>query len=322
MRALYERAKAHQWNATTDLPWDTPVDPLDPSRPIVPPVFIDRGTAAACGIPLTEAEHRRLLASFTSWLLSQFLHGEQGALFAAAQVTESVQFFDGKLYGSTQVMDEGRHVEVFHRYLTEKLGKLYPVNDNLYVILDALLGDARWDMKFLGMQIMIEGLALGAFGVLYQVTAEPLLRALLRGVMRDEVRHVHYGVLALREHVRTLSGRERREREDWAFEVALLLRDRFLAYELFDEWFAGTRVSRRAWRTFVNRSPGMRRFRHVMFFRLLPNLRAIGLLSDRVRPRYEAAGLAEYFHGPSADALTHEGVIAELEAAPPLEAGR
>src|SRR5215471_16012798 len=134
---------------------------------------------------------------------------------------------DGKLYGSSQVVDEGRHVEVFHRYLSRKLEKTYQINDNLYVVIDALMRDPRWDIKFLGMQIMIEGLALGAFGVIYQHTAEPLLKALLRGVMRDEVRHVHFGVLALREHIAHLSDRERREREDWAFEIAPLLRNRF-----------------------------------------------------------------------------------------------
>ena len=118
-------------------------------------------------------------ASLTSWMLSQFLHGEQGALFAACQVTEAVCWMDGKLYGSTQVVDEGRHVEVFHRYLVEKLGKLYAINDNLYTIIDALMTDGRWDLKFLGMQIMIEGLALGAFGTMRQSTKEPLLKELL-----------------------------------------------------------------------------------------------------------------------------------------------
>jgi hypothetical protein len=321
MRELYERAKAKQWNGSTDLPWETSVDPMDAARPIIPAALLDRATAERHGIALTVEEHRKLLHDFTAWVLSQFLHGEQGALFAAAQVTEAVQFFDGKLYGSSQVMDEGRHVEVFHRYLSEKLGKLYPVNDNLYVILDALLSDSRWDMKFLGMQIMIEGLALGAFGVIYQHTHEPLLKALLAGVMRDEVRHVHYGVLALREHVAGLSDAERREREDWAFEVALLLKNRFLAYEVYDEWFAGTRVSRRQWRAFISDAPGMRAFRHIMFHRLVPNLREIGLLTGRVRARYAEAGLDRYFEGPAADRLTDEQLVSELDAAPRIDGG-
>jgi hypothetical protein len=149
-----------------------------------------------------------------AWMLSQFLHGEQGALFAAAQVTEAVPGLDAKLYGSTQVVDEGRHVEVFHTYLTRKLGKLYRIDDNLYVIVDALMTDARWDVKFLGMQIMIEGLALGAFGNIRRVTGDPLLRDVLRLVITDEARHVHFGVLALeRLYTCELSEKERRERE-------------------------------------------------------------------------------------------------------------
>src|SRR5258706_13985276 len=178
------------------------------------------------GVKPSQAEQQKFLYSLASWLLSQFLHGEQGALFAAAQVTEAVQFFDGKLYGSTQVMDEGRHVEVFHRYLDQKLNKLYQVNDNLFVIIDSLMTDSRWDMKFLGMQIMVEGLALGAFGTIYKITREPLLKQLLKMVIQDEARHVHYGVLALREHfTKVLSESERREREQWAFEVSILMRN-------------------------------------------------------------------------------------------------
>ena len=246
-------------------------------------------------------------------MLSQFLHGEQGALFAAAQVTEAVQFFDGKFYGATQVMDEGRHVEVFHRYLDTKLNKLYQVNDNLFVIIDALMHDGRWDMKFLGMQIMIEGVALGAFSLLYRETKEPLLRELLRNVIQDEARHVHYGVLALREHiVKELSDAERREREDWAFEVALLMRNRFLAYEVYEEHFEGS-MTRAQWRSIVTHSPGMERFRHLMFGRMVPNLREIGLLTDRIRPHYARVGLEPYFGGVAADQLTGDQMLKELD---------
>jgi hypothetical protein len=249
-------------------------------------------------------------------MLSQFLHGEQGALMAAAQVTEAVQFFDGKLYGGTQVVDEARHVEVFHRYLDTKLDKLYQVNDNLFVIIDALMTDSRWDMKFLGMQIMVEGLALGAFGTLYKITREPLLKQLLKMVIQDEARHVHYGVLALREHItKHLSDSERREREDWSFEVALLMRNRFMAYEVYEEWFAGA-LPRTAWRELITRAPGMEEFRHVMFSRLVPNLREIGLLSDRVQARYAEVGLLRYASGLAADRLSGDAMLAELDRAP------
>jgi hypothetical protein len=158
-------------------------------------------------------------------------------------------------------------------------------------------------MKFLGMQIMVEGLALGAFGTLYRQTKEPLLKVLLKNVIQDEARHVHYGVCALREHfTKHISERERQEREDWAFEVALLMRNRFMAYEIYEEWFEG-RMSRAEWRHFVTVAPGMDQFRTVMFSRLVPNLREIGLLTPRVMARYEQVGLMKYFGGLSADKL-------------------
>jgi hypothetical protein len=313
MAELYRRAKRGQWDGD-DLPWSTFVDPVSPEVRLLPDDFLAWDVLSRAGVKLDKKERRELLADTSCWLLSQFLHGEQGALFAAAQVTEAVQFFDGKLYGSTQVMDEARHVEVFLRYLESKLGKLYQINDNLYVIIDALMADSRWDMKFLGMQIMVEGLALGAFGMMYQVSEEPLLRSLLKNVIQDEARHVHYGVVALREHItKELSEAERAEREAWAFEVALLMRNRFLVYELFDERFEGL-MSRATWREVVTQSPGLDRFRAVMFSRLLPNLREIGLLSDKIRPAYEQAGLARFFTGLAADKLTGDGMIAELDA--------
>lgn len=312
MAELYRRAKQGQWDADA-LPWAIDVDPLNPEVPLLPEWFLDADSLAnQIGTKFSAREQLEFRYSVASWVLSQFLHGEQGALFAAAQVTEAVPFFDGKLYGATQVMDEGRHIEAFHRYLDQKLGRLYQVNDNLFVIIDSLMTDGRWDMKFLGMQIMVEGLALGAFSVLHRVTREPLLRQLLQMVIQDEARHVHYGVLALREHNRQLGERERQEREDWAFEVALLMRNRFMAYEVYEEWFEGL-ISREQWRKFITEARGMKMFRRVMFERLVPNLREIGLLTARIMPYYEKVGLLQYMDGLAADKLTAEQMLLDLE---------
>ncbi|HEU4538950.1 MAG TPA: ferritin-like domain-containing protein, partial [Polyangiaceae bacterium] len=183
MRELYRRAKQNQWDGEMALDWSIDVDPLNPEVALIPyEYFASERVGRKLGATRDSALDLKLRYELTAWMLSQFLHGEQGALHAAAQVTESVQWMDGKFYAATQVMDEARHVEVFHRYLETKLGKLYAVNDNLFVIIDALMHDARWDMKFLGMQIMVEGLALGAFGTLYKQTKEPLLKELLRYV--------------------------------------------------------------------------------------------------------------------------------------------
>ncbi len=308
MAKLYEAAKVSQWNATTDVDWSTSVDPDDPERPLLPDSYVP-----VKGLPIWEnlsrKEKNKQIHAITSWMLSQFLHGEQGALFAACQVTTAVPWTDGKLYGSTQVVDEGRHVEVFHGYLTRKLEKLYEINDNLYVIIDALMTDSRWDVKFLGMQIMIEGLALGAFGTLRKMTREPLLKEILKLVITDEARHVHYGVLSIQEFVeKGISERERHEREDWAFEVALLLRNRFLAHEFYDEFY-GHAMTRKEWDQIVLRSDMMEMFRKTMFKRIIPNLKRIGLLSDRVRPHYQQYGLLDFEHGRAAPDLTAQDLI-------------
>jgi hypothetical protein len=304
---LFDAAKDAQWHPQKDLDWSTPVDPLCLEVPLLPEDFLpvaklDRYRTAS------REQKAQELRGITAWLLSQFLHGEQGALFAACQVTEAVPWLDGKLYGSTQVMDEGRHVEVFHAYLTQKLEKKYEINDNLYVVIDALMTDRRWDMKFLGMQIMIEGLALGAFGMIQQKTREPLLKQMLTYVITDEARHVHYGVLALQEYIAQLSEKERREREAWAFEVSLLLRNRFFAHEFYDEFY-GHAMSRREWERLVLESEMMAMFRRTMFKRVIPNLKRIGLLSERIRPKYAELGLLQYEHGKAAPELTAADLV-------------
>jgi len=308
MARLYEAAKASQWNATTDLDWSVDVDPESAERPIIPDALLPLAEHPAFK-RLTPREKGRQRSGLMAWMLSQFLHGEQGALFAAAQVTEAVPWLDAKLYGSTQVVDEGRHVETFHTYLSRKLERIYEINDNLYVVIDALMTDARWDLKFLGMQIMIEGLALGAFGFLRGATSEPLLKQLLTYVITDEARHVHYGVIALQKFYATaLSAKERAEREDWAFEVAYLLRNRFLAHEYYEEHWAHA-MSRAEWNQILLDSEMMAIFRRTMFKRIVPNLKRIGLLSERVRGRYASIGLLEYEHGPAAPELTAQDLL-------------
>ena len=309
MAKLYEVAKRSQWNATTDLDWSIDVDPHDASRELLPDSVLPLAAVPEYrALPLREQQVHRW--ALVAWILSQFLHGEQGALYAACQVTEAVGWIDGKLYGSTQVVDEGRHIEVFHRYLTDKLGKLYPINDNLYTIIDALMTDGRWDLKFLGMQIMIEGLALGAFGTMRAATREPLLKELLRYVITDEARHVTFGVTALREHYGRLPERERREREDWAYEITVLLRNRFLGHEFYDEYYAHL-MNRRRWDSLVLGSEFMARFRKTMFRRLIPNLRRIHLLSDRVRRHYDRLGLLVYEGGRAAPDLSAAELLDE-----------
>ncbi len=311
MGKLYSKAKRSQWDAETDLDWSIDVDPLNPEVQLINDDILPLQSIPAYH-KLNRKEQLLQKHALFSWMLSQFLHGEQGALFAACQLTEAVSWMDGKFYGSTQVVDEGRHVEVFHRYLDQKLEKLYQINDNLYVLIDALMSDSRWDIKFLSMQIMIEGLALGAFGTLRSETEEPLLRELLKYVITDEARHVHFGVLSLREfYTQELSERDRREREDWAFETSVLMRNRFLAHEFYDEYY-GHIMKRSEWDRLVLSSEFMSRFRVNMFRRIVPNLKRIGLLTDRIRPYYEDLGLLVWEGEKAAPDLTEGELLAAV----------
>jgi hypothetical protein len=312
MNKLYRRAVANQWDGDKDLDWKTNVDPMNPELPILSNDFVPDYELDKLPVKLTRQQRTELNYNIACWMLSQFMHGEQGALYASAQVTESVQWLEGKFFGGTQVMDEARHLEVFNRYLTTKLNKVYQINDNLFVILDDLLTDARWDFKFLGMQIMVEGLALGAFRTMHNMSQEPLLKNLLKYVIRDEARHVHYGVLALKTHfTQELSDQERREREDWAFEVAVLMRNRFMAHEIYEEWFEGM-ISRQHWNDIVLNSPAMTKFRHTMFERLIPNLDYIGLMTPRIRPHYERFGMLDFIKGKNASQLSEQDMVADL----------
>ena len=207
LRKLYEKAKTGQWNGETDLPWQTEVDQEA--------VVIANAAAAQGGIgtnpdhyigsPVEKWGDKEWLEfgiQSQNWTLSQFMHGEQGALLCTAKIVETVPWYDAKLYASTQVVDEARHVEVFAKYLDTKLSGHYPINAHLRMLLDDIVNDSRWDMTYLGMQIMVEGLALAAFGFMHQMTTEPLLKQLLRYVMSDEARHVAFGVLSLQGGVR------------------------------------------------------------------------------------------------------------------------
>ncbi|RXJ74883.1 hypothetical protein CS022_01395 [Veronia nyctiphanis] len=312
MQELYRRAVGNQWDGDKHIDWSIDVDPLNPHVPIIADRFIPMETLREHGVKLTTTEFREFNFNIACWILSQMMHGEQGALYASCQVTEAVRWFDGKLYGATQVVDEARHLEVFMRYLDTKLGKLYDVNDNMFSILDGLLTDSRWDIKFLGMQIMVEGLALGAFTTVHNMSKEPLLKSILRYVIQDEARHVHYGVLALKKTFEEeLTPSERRERQEWAFEVAVLMRNRFLGHEIYEEWFEGI-MTRKTWNKLISESDAMNTLRKTMFKRLVPNLECIGLLPDSMLKHYEEAGLTHYMGGKSAMELTDADMMADL----------
>jgi hypothetical protein len=298
---LYEKAKTAQWNGRTDLPWETPVD----QEAVVMANFATQpdqmgwtdamleGTSLA---KWSDKEWLQFGVESQNWTLSQFMHGEQGALLCTAKIVETVPWIDAKYYAATQVVDEARHVEVFSRYLDEKLSGHYPLNAHLGLLLDDIIADSRWDMTYLGMQIMVEGLALAAFGFMHQLTQEPLLKQLLRYVMADEARHVAFGVLSLQELYSELSAPEMRERQEFAFEAAVRMRDRLRSQEVWDRMGV-------PWNDVVTimgrQDPSQDDFQILLFSKIVPNLRKLGLLDAAdgwLREKFTEMGVIEFEH--------------------------
>lgn len=296
LRKLYEKAKTGQWNGTTDLPWNTEVD-------VERTVAADQAVLGTgfdpnvyIGTPVEKWAQKEWLEfgiESRNWTLSQFLHGEQGALLCTAKITETVPWYDAKLYAATQVVDEARHVEVFARYLEEKLGGGYHVNAHLRALLDDIINDSRWDMTYLGMQVMVEGLALAAFGFLHQTTGEPLLKQLLRYVMSDEARHVAFGVLSLKEVYDGMTDAELKDRQEFAFEAAVRMRDRFMSQEVWERM--GVDVKQIAPMVLADPTRGL--FQSMLFSKIVPNCKKLGLLDRNdhwLRHRFEEMGVIQF----------------------------
>ncbi|WP_256641665.1 ferritin-like domain-containing protein [Streptomyces murinus] len=284
--ALYQKGKDKQWDATRRIDWDLEVDPHDVlGTP-------DEATALY-GTPywdrMSERERGELRRHFASWQFSQFLHGEQGAMICAARIVESVPDLDAKFYSATQTMDEARHAEIYSRFLKEKIGLVYPINDNLQALLGDTLRDSRWDMPYLGMQVLIEGLALAAFGLIRDTTDKPLPRQILTYVMQDEARHVAFGRMALRDYYQQLTEAELREREEFVVEGCYLMRDRLRGVEVLENFG----IPRAEAEELTERTEFLQLFRKLLFSRIVPCVKDIGLWGERLRRAYVDLGVLE-----------------------------
>ena len=284
---LYDKGKKRQWDAAERIDWSHEVD-LD--NPLLAP----EETVPIYGSPTWESlggrERAQVRHHLVAWQFSQFLHGEQGALICASKIVQTVPDLDAKFYAATQVMDEARHVESYSRYLHEKLELAYPINPHLKALLNDVISDSRWDMTYLGMQVLIEGLALAAFGLIRDLAQDPLAQSINSYVMQDEARHVAFGRLALRDAYRELTRRERDEREEFCVEACYLMRDRFLAEEVWRTLDLDADESIR----FVKESETFLQFRNLLFSRIVPTLRDIGLFGPKITAAFEDMGVLGY----------------------------
>lgn len=291
LKKLYELGKKLNWDGSIDLDWGTHI--AKDEYPIKAELLARMEGPLSM---LPDDQKLEYLRHDQAWALSQFLHGEQGALLVASQLVSCAPTYQAKLYAASQTFDEARHVEVFNRYIQQVHGMEYPINKNLKSLLDKILTDPRWDLKFIGMQIIIEGLALAAFQTMKETSNCPLLRQLVHYVIRDEARHVTFGVNYLEEFLQTLSEEELEERAMFCFEACVVMRDRIMNTELPAKYF---NMPEDEIREMIANDQTNDEFRNLLFTRILPNLKRIGLLTDKVKPLYDELGLLKYENADS-----------------------
>ena len=289
IKKLYELGKELNWNVSSDLDWsqDYPKDQLMINYDLFQtPESVLRGYDDLSDEKKVEMDRHRV-----SWNISQFLHGEQGALLVASQLVSCAPTFNAKMYAASQTFDEARHVEGFNRYLKEKIGFQYPATNGLKSLMDKIFTDERWDLKFIGMQIIIEGLALAAFNNMKFILNDGLLKQLLHYVIRDEARHVTFGVNYLEDYLKTLSKSEIDDRAEFAFEACVVMRNRLISGDVIARFLDYTPEEAQA--AAENTEQGQN-FRTLLFTKIIPNLKRIGLLNDKVMPKYEKLGVLSY----------------------------
>ena len=306
---LYEKGKVSQWNATTDIDWTPTVE-------FGSPIEHDQFQAIGVAMPGGPLEGRSdedvdlFRWEFQSWFVSQFMHGEQGALVATARLVETAPDIDSKFYAANQVADEARHVEAYSKYLIEKLQHSYPISKPLESLLVDIMGEKRWDITYLGMQIMVEGLALAAFGWGNLLFHDPVIKQITDYVMRDEARHVAFGVLSLDGLYPQMTAAELAEREEFVMEAATLMRDRFLLDQVWDRVGVDAAVGKE----YAENHPTMGAFRQTLFSKIVPNLNKLGLLTPRVSEHFDKLGILALKDNPDSTADLGDDVLATTPA--------
>lgn len=306
IKKLYELGKELEWNVEKDVDWSIPY-----------PEFSDEGFKFMDDqwknhkdyAKLSYEDRCQFIKDSQDWTISQLMHGEQGALLVASQLTSCAPTFNAKLYAASQTFDEARHVEAFNKYLQTRIGRIMPIGKNLKALLDKILTDPRWDFKFIGMQIIIEGLALAIFNTIRDTTQDPVFKRLLGLVIRDEARHVTFGVNYLTSFVTTLTEEERIEREDFCLEACTVMRNRFKQYEVWEKWGFDLEYTDEWSRENTLSS----QFQYLLFNRVMPNLKKIGLLPDRLLPKYEQLGVSQWIDAESDYETSWEELSKPLE---------
>ena len=287
LRRLYEKGKAGQWDAQTDLDWSTPYSPdewvINPEGSMLAQITKMMGK--------DEATQKEAAFDESAYVISQLLHGEQAALQLCGQLTNVCDKMDQKFYAASQVIDEARHIEVFAKFLQEKAGTIYPVDPTIKLLLDTLLQAEGMAKKTLGMQTLFEGMAVGIMGLMRQECRNPLLREMLRRVEGDEARHAAFGVLSMRRVMREAEPEQRAELEDWAFDIleALNAAQQIQMLRTFSDKYG---IDADAITELTIGLPDFDELNSMIYMHtVVPNLKNLGLITERTEDHWRAKGM-------------------------------
>ena len=292
IKKLYELGKKLNWNVEEDVDWTPEFKGMqdeefefENSQWERHPVYKTWNTE----------KRKDFFRDLSAWSLSQFLHGEQGALLVASQLASCAPTFNAKLYAASQTFDEARHVEAFNKYLQTRIKKSWPIGRALKGLLDKILTDPRWDLKFIGMQVVIEGLALAAFQTSKESSSDEVYKNMIELIIRDEARHVTFGINYLTDFVKTLSEEEQIDRANFALEACTVSRNRLRPYDVWEAYGMNIEETEEYQRKEIFQA----QFQDILFSRIMPNLKRIGLLREELVPEYEKMGVMGYANGDS-----------------------
>ena len=268
-------------------------EPFDLTREAVLPLAFFPEFQVPAVQELSESARLRLANECARWMISSLLHGEQAAMSLCTNLCNMLVDPGAQEYASNQAREEARHVTAYSKYIEVRWGTPYRVGDSLGGLLTELVAAPEVYKKLVGMQILVEGLAMGMFAVVNALTLDPVLKRVTQLVMTDEAFHQKFGKTWAEKTLPHATAEEHRLVEDWAaacFEKLLLnlvnIRERREIYgpfgldwrELRDgcERFYGADARREQLK-----QPGN------VFRILAATLVKAGVVSERTRPIYQ-----------------------------------
>ncbi len=289
LHRLYENAKRDQWNVSVDIDWS---QEADPEQGFVADELIDIYDSSFWH-KMNSKEKAEMNRLFSAWRLSQLLHGEHGAVLVCGQLANVLPDADTKFFMATQVMDEARHNEFFQRYMAERVGQTYDQASTGRELFDYILSDPRWYVKTIGLQLIGETFAVALFKMLADTAKDQILRYGCKLILRDEARHMGFGMLSLPEQMKQLSAQDRQEVEDFTvYFLRQTLTGGFPEEAYLDMGFNKAEIAEirdlRKVRAQANDFTVFRQlFKREMHSTLVNNLHRCGILSETMKGRLE-----------------------------------